>query len=128
MSDKPIEQDMDLTIHVERFINLVERAGANARRPKGGMQVPYHDDFANVTPSTLQELEWWVRSFKHALEGSDAKYCLDMTRNSDRSLVEGHFKCQALEVIRGMRDQLGAENATKLLREIAAIKPPEHNL
>jgi hypothetical protein len=89
------------------------------------MQVPYHDDFANVTPSTLQQLEWWVRSFKTALEGSDAQYCLNVARYAERSQAEGHFKWQALEVIRGMREQLGAENTTKLLQEIAAIKPSE---
>ena len=37
-----------------------------ADRPKGGMQVPYHGDFAPVLqlPSVVNRIRWWVRHMK----------------------------------------------------------------
>ena len=126
MAETTIEQDMSLVARVEGFVDVVERAAEHFRnKGKGGVQVPYHDDFASVTPSTLRELEWWTRTFKSALESNSAKYCLDTVKSMERMGTETHFKHQALEVIRSMRAELGPENAMKLLKEIAAIKPWE---
>ncbi len=125
MAETTIQQDMSLVARVEGFIDVVTRAAAHFRRDKSGVQVPYHDDFASVTPSTLHDLEWWARTFSRALDVDSAKYCLDTVRSMERMGAETHFKHQALELIRSMRKDLGPENATKLLKEIAAIKPWE---
>lgn len=42
-------------------------AVANHRRPKGGQQVQYQGDFASVPPSTVGQMEWWVRRWDEAL-------------------------------------------------------------
>ncbi len=59
--------DNPLVTAVESFIDVAERAIANHRRPKGGMQVPYFDDFAQITPSVVGRLEWWARTFRAAI-------------------------------------------------------------
>lgn len=33
------------------------------QKQKGGMQVPYHGDFANSSPSSLRDMEWYLRKW-----------------------------------------------------------------
>lgn len=56
---------------LRNFADTAEAAVANHRRPKGGMQVPYHDDFSNVNPSTVARLEWWAWEMRAALSAYD---------------------------------------------------------
>ena len=53
---------------IDAFADTAERAVANSRRQKGGMQVPYLDDFANIAPSTVARLEWWAKRMREALK------------------------------------------------------------
>ena len=52
----------------EAFADTAERAVAHHRAPKTGQQVPYHDDFANVPPSSVGRLDWWSKRFREALK------------------------------------------------------------
>ncbi len=52
---------------VEAFARTAEAAISHAERPKRGMQVPFHGDFCNAPPSTLDRLAWWVREMRAAL-------------------------------------------------------------
>lgn len=61
---------MSLTLEeaARLFVDRVEAAGrARAARGAGGQQVPYHDDFAYVNPSTARELARWAEVFRTAL-------------------------------------------------------------
>jgi hypothetical protein len=67
VTKKDYRESVDRTIsRIEHFRDTVERAGANFRRGKGGQSVQYHDHFANITPSTLSQLEWWAKVFADA--------------------------------------------------------------
>lgn len=55
----------DLLARCEAFADTVKRAAESAQKT-GGMQVPYHDDFAHVPPSTRRELAWWARHLTEA--------------------------------------------------------------
>jgi hypothetical protein len=48
---------------------------AHAERPKGGMQVPFHGDFASAAqlPSVVSRMRWWVGRFTEALKASEEK-------------------------------------------------------
>ena len=52
---------------VESFIEVAELA-ISSKRNKGGQQVPYHGDFCSIPPSTIRDLEQWVKIFKVALD------------------------------------------------------------
>lgn len=47
----------------ETFENAI-----SAKRSKGGQQVPYHGDFANIAPSTIREFEFWIKRWIKVLE------------------------------------------------------------
>ncbi len=47
--------------------DAIDRALEAARRPKTGMQVPFHGDFASASPSVLGRLEWWARDLRGAM-------------------------------------------------------------
>jgi hypothetical protein len=53
------------------FVQEVESAERHFERPRGGMQVPFHGDFAGVnqTPGVRSRLAWWARHLKAALAG-----------------------------------------------------------
>ena len=52
---------------VRAFAETVNAAAAAFRaRGAGGQHVPFHGDFASLTPSALNRLEWWS---KHLTEG-----------------------------------------------------------
>lgn len=52
---------------VEYFIEVAEAAVANHRKKTGGQQVQYHGDFCQISPGIAQNLEWWTKRFKLAL-------------------------------------------------------------
>lgn len=54
---------------ISAFVDVAERAVANARSDHKGMHVPYFDDFANINPSVTRNLEWWARKFREAMGG-----------------------------------------------------------
>ena len=56
-----------LRVVCESFASTAEAAVAHHRAPKGGQQVPFHGDFANVMPSVVARLEWWARAFRAVL-------------------------------------------------------------
>lgn len=62
-----LERLTALETFAEGFALMAEAAVSNARREKGGMQVPFHGDFANITPSNVGRLEWWAREARRAL-------------------------------------------------------------
>jgi hypothetical protein len=48
--------------------NTIDMAvAAHENRGRGGMQVPYHGDFANAPPSVIVRLRWWSRELRAAL-------------------------------------------------------------
>lgn len=49
------------------FCDEIDKAIAHHRNPKTGMQVPYHGNFACVTPSTLFELERWAKQLRESI-------------------------------------------------------------
>ena len=55
---------------LEAITDEFERTIDEAERPKGGMQVPFHGDFASAVriPTVIGRMRWWVREFKRALE------------------------------------------------------------
>ena len=122
MSDTPIEQDMALTEAVMSFIDTVERAAYHFRnKDKGGQSVGFFSDFANITPSTLRELEWWVQRFNQVTTDKGATYCLKMVKYVERHSGEGYMLHQVFEILRGMRQELGDETIRKLIKAMGAI-------
>lgn len=64
------EQVRRLADRAEAFAETVEHAErCREARGAGGQQVPYHGDFANVTPSTAGRLRWWARGIRAAQRG-----------------------------------------------------------
>lgn len=60
-----MEQQRDgLRFAAEGFIDAVEAAASYARRDRGGQQVSFHGDFANIQPSVLGQLERFAKRFK----------------------------------------------------------------
>lgn len=75
-----------LRFAAEGFIESVEAAGSHARRGRGGQQVPFHGDFANIQPSALGQLERFVRRFKDA---GDFDYAVSyLTSQLEKAQVE----------------------------------------
>lgn len=72
MSDKTEYVYKPLTVRqlLEAITHEFERTIEEAERPKGGMQVPFHGDFASAArlPSVIGHMRWWVREFRRALE------------------------------------------------------------
>lgn len=64
---------MNLREAAESFIEDVERAEANADRPKTGMQVPYHGPFAHLPPSMRGGLRWYADRFREAIEAEKTR-------------------------------------------------------
>lgn len=62
----------ELQIVVKQIAYEFARTIAHAERPKGGMQVPFHGDFAPVAqlPSVVSRMRWWVERFHKALNDS----------------------------------------------------------
>jgi hypothetical protein len=58
-----------LRLVVAGFVEAVESADAHAAGPRGGQQVPFHGDFANVgaSLSLRTALNWWVRTMRATL-------------------------------------------------------------
>jgi len=47
---------------VEAADRVLEQRGA------GGQQIPFHGDFASVTPSAMGRLRWWANAMKVELK------------------------------------------------------------
>jgi hypothetical protein len=54
---------------LEGITSELERTVAEADRPKGGMRVPFHGDFASALqlPSVVGRFRWWARNLRAAL-------------------------------------------------------------
>jgi hypothetical protein len=53
------------------FGEAIEARAADLARPKGGMQVPFHGDFASAPPSVVSRLRWWHRDLLAALDAAE---------------------------------------------------------
>jgi hypothetical protein len=51
---------------IEMIKEIFESAIA-ARETKGGQQVPYHGDFANITPSIARDMKFWIERWNKLL-------------------------------------------------------------
>jgi hypothetical protein len=49
----------------------IEARAADLARPKGGMIVPFHGDFASAPPSMIERLRWWHRDLLEALDAAE---------------------------------------------------------
>lgn len=47
----------------DTFVSAVQ----NFRRPKGGQQVSFHGDFSNITPSSVTQMDRWIRRWDEVL-------------------------------------------------------------
>lgn len=57
-----LQQQRDrLYDELEVIRDTFKAAIANHRKGKGGQQVPYHGDFASMPPSSIGQMEWWVK-------------------------------------------------------------------
>jgi chromosome segregation ATPase len=56
-------------------------------KAEGGVQVPYHGDFAQVRPSVVMRLRWWGKAFREALAGETGS--VDALR-SERDAAVSH--------------------------------------
>lgn len=62
------ERAAALQSFAESFATTAEAAVAHHEsKGKGGQHVPFHDDFANVPPSTVSRLRWWAARAREAL-------------------------------------------------------------
>ena len=50
-----------------KLIKETFQAAVNSKQQKGGQHVPYHGDFANITPSSIREMEWWIKRWNAVL-------------------------------------------------------------
>lgn len=62
-----LKQAEDLRQIAEALTVEMERTIAHFERPRGGMEVPFHGDFANAPPSVVSRFRWWVREMRSAL-------------------------------------------------------------
>lgn len=49
------------------MIKEIFEAAIAARESKGGQQVPYHGDFANITPSITRDMKFWIERWNKLL-------------------------------------------------------------
>lgn len=49
------------------MIKEIFEAAIAARENKGGQQVPYHGDFANITPSIIRDMKFWIERWNKLL-------------------------------------------------------------
>jgi len=57
-----------LAAMLDAFATTAEAAvREHLTRGKGGQQVPFHGDFANVPPSAVGRLRWWAREMRAVL-------------------------------------------------------------
>ena len=49
------------------MIKEIFEAAIAARENKGGQQVPYHGDFANITPSIIRDMKFWIKRWNQLL-------------------------------------------------------------
>jgi hypothetical protein len=54
--------------HELEYIRDTFSQAISHKRSKGGQQVPYHGDFANIGPSTIFEMEQWVKRWNLILK------------------------------------------------------------
>jgi hypothetical protein len=78
-----------LRLFVSGLFHEVEAAKAYRAAPKGGQQVPFHGDFANVPPSGLSRLNWWLREIGYAMNEHSECVC----GHIGRSHVSAIGKC-----------------------------------
>lgn len=64
-----VEQHQATAKALESITDELERTVAEADRPKGGMSVPFHGDFAGAlrVPSMLSRVRWWARELRASL-------------------------------------------------------------
>jgi len=66
--EKELKEQRDTLYDELDAIRYIFKAAIhNHRKPKGGQQVMYHGDFANVTPSSIREMEWWAKRWDNVL-------------------------------------------------------------
>lgn len=70
---------------LEAITDEFERTINENERPKGGMQVPFHGDFAQAVrmPTVIGRMRWWVREFRRALDEEKENEGLHTTREPD---------------------------------------------
>ena len=56
---------------VRMFCETVEAAEAHWNRSPGGLQVPFHGDFATSNPSSRSRLVWWARKLRESIHGPE---------------------------------------------------------
>ena len=49
------------------MIRDIFKHAIKSKELKGGQQVPYHGDFANITPSLIKEMQWYVERWDKIL-------------------------------------------------------------
>lgn len=59
----------------DEIFNIKEtfQHAVNSKNKKGGQQVPYHGDFAGIAPSTVKEMESWIKRWEIILGEENAK-------------------------------------------------------
>jgi hypothetical protein len=62
----------ELSDVAEALIDAIDRADANHNRPRTGMQVPFHGDFASAVPSVMRSLRWWADRMRVAIDDDKA--------------------------------------------------------
>lgn len=50
------------------LIKEIFQAAVNSKTQKGGQHVPYHGDFASIAPSTIGQMEWYIRRWNEVLK------------------------------------------------------------
>ncbi|MBZ4371447.1 hypothetical protein [Corallococcus sp. AS-1-6] len=70
------------------FAATAEAAVAHHRRPKTGMQVSFHGDFAGASPSVIGRLEWWAKRAREALTAAATATCAPASERAEWSTAE----------------------------------------
>lgn len=84
---------------------------------QGGMQVPFHDDFANVPPSAVGRMRWWAREFRAALAEPT---------ETPRPLNEaGCYRCRARARACGVSDCACCASERRMCVECRSAPLPE---
>ena len=64
------DEERRLRAAIWAVIDMFEGAVANQEnRGRGGQHVPYHGDFATMSPSSVGQMRKWARDLREALKG-----------------------------------------------------------
>lgn len=82
-------REIRLAAVVEAMAETFEAAVQHHRGPRGGQQVPFHGDFANVSPSAVRRMEWWARELREAAkDGPGLHWAIEHERLAIIALAE----------------------------------------